>query len=77
MDEADALSAESVAELQASAQDVSDVALGIRVEVLNAALGLDEGYRTALETDEQYQAALAHLPEAQDFWIAWQAANLK
>ncbi|MCU0233645.1 MAG: S41 family peptidase [Thermoanaerobaculales bacterium] len=76
VDEVDALGAEAVAEIQASPQDVSDVALGIRVEVLNAALGLDEGYRAALETDEQYQAALAHLPEAQDFWIAWQAANL-
>ncbi len=62
--------------LRSDPQDVRDVALALRVEVLNATLGLDEGYRVALEADEQYQAALEHLPEAQDFWIAWQTANI-
>ncbi len=69
------LSVEKVEELKASEQDVEDVSLGIRVEVLNAALGLEDGFRVALETDEQYQAALEHLPEARDFWLAWQTAN--
>ncbi len=69
------LPVEKVEELKADEQDVTDVSLGIKVEVLNAALGLEEGFRVALETDEQYQAALEHLPEALDFWITWQAAN--
>jgi hypothetical protein len=63
--------------LRSEPRDVQDVAVALRVEVLNATLGLDDGYRVALESDEQYQAALEHLPEAQDFWIAWQAANLE
>jgi carboxyl-terminal processing protease len=74
--ESEILSEENIEALRSSGQDLEDVALGITVEVLNAAVGLDEGYRTALETDEQFIAALAHLPEAQDFWITWQAANL-
>jgi carboxyl-terminal processing protease len=74
--DAEILPDEDIEAMKASEQDVRDVALGIRVEVLNAGVGLDEGYRAALETDEQFIAALEHLPEAQDFWIAWQAANL-
>lgn len=74
--ESEILSEESIEALRSSEQDLEDVALGITVEVLNAGVGLDEGYRTALETDEQFVAALDHLPEAQDFWITWQAANL-
>lgn len=74
--ESEILHEESIEALRSSEQDLKDVALGIEVEVLNAGVGLDEGYRTALESDEQFIAALEHLPEAQDFWIAWQAANL-
>jgi carboxyl-terminal processing protease len=74
--ESEILGEEGIEEMKASEQDITDVALGIKVEVLNAAAGLDEGYRAALETDEQFIAALEHLPEAQDFWITWQAANL-
>lgn len=69
------LSVEKIEELKASEQDIEDIALGIRVEVLNAALGLEDGFRVALETDAQYQAALEHLPEAKDFWLAWQTGN--
>ena len=69
------LSEEKISELKASDQDKKDVALGINVEVRNAALGLDEGYRIALETDEQFQAALEHLPEALDFSQAWHKSN--
>ena len=74
--ESEVLPEKNIEELKSSEQDVSDVALGILVEVRNATVGLDEGYRTALVTDEQFVAALEHLPEAQDFWISWQAANL-
>ena len=35
-----------------------------------------QGYRVALESDNQFEAALEHLGEAQDFWIAWQDTNL-
>jgi len=62
-------------ELRSTPQDVSDVALGIQVEVLNATLGLDDGYRAALNTDDQFLATLDHLEEAEDFWIVWQEAN--
>lgn len=62
---------DNLEELKATPQDVSDVALGIRVEVLNATLGLDEGYRTALDSDDQFVEALNHIEEAEDFWIAW------
>ena len=43
---------------------------------MNATLGLDDGYRAYLETDDQFVAALGHLDEAMDFWIAWQNAHL-
>ena len=72
----DILSDADVEELKQSTQDVADVTLGIRTEVLNATLGLDDGYRAYLETDDQFVAALGHLDEAMDFWIAWQNAHL-
>ena len=70
------LPAENLEELTSTSQDISDVSLGIKVEVLNATLGLDEGYQAALESDNQFAATLEHLDEAQDFWIAWQESNL-
>ncbi len=70
------LAEDDINELKSSPQDVSDAALGITVEVMNATLGLDEGYRVALNSDDQFTAALDHLDEAMDFWIAWQDANL-
>jgi len=70
------LSEEQIEELKSTPQDVSDVSLGIQVEVLNATLGLDEGYRTALNTDNQFLATLDHLEEAEDFWLVWQEANI-
>ncbi len=65
----------AVEELRQTEQDVSDVELAIRVEVLNAGLGLEEGYRAALDTDDQFLDALAHLPEAEDFWLTWKVAT--
>jgi len=43
---------------------------------MNATLGLDDGYRVALDADDQFLAALTHLDEAMDFWLTWQDANL-
>jgi hypothetical protein len=63
-------------ELRESPQDVSDVAMGIKVEIMNATLGLDDGYRVALDADDQFLAALTHLEDAMDFWLTWQDANL-
>ena len=61
--------------LRETEQDVDDVKLGIRVEVLNAGLDLEAGYRAALDTDDQFIVALEHLADAEDFWITWKAAN--
>jgi carboxyl-terminal processing protease len=75
--ENEVLSEEQIEDLKSTPQDVSDVSLGIQVEVLNATLGLDEGYRTALNTDDQFLATLDQLEEAEDFWFVWQEANLE
>jgi carboxyl-terminal processing protease len=75
LDEHEVLSEEHLEELKGTPQDISDVSLGIQVEVLNATLGLDEGYRTALNTDDQFLATLDQLEEAEDFWLVWQEAN--
>ncbi|MEJ2190396.1 MAG: S41 family peptidase, partial [Acidobacteriota bacterium] len=50
----------AVEELRQSEQDVFDV---------------KAGYRVALDNDEQFLAALENLPEAEDFWLTWSAAN--
>jgi carboxyl-terminal processing protease len=67
---------ESIDNLRESPQDVSDVTLAITVEVMNSTLGLDNGYRVALDADDQFLAALDHLDEAMDFWVTWQETNL-
>ncbi|MCP4897288.1 MAG: PDZ domain-containing protein [bacterium] len=51
---------------------LSDVRRALRVEVLNSTLGLIEGYKVAVGGDDQIQAALSHLPDAADFWHAWE-----
>jgi carboxyl-terminal processing protease len=74
--EEEILTEDKVNELRESEQDVADVALGIKVEVLNSTLGLDAGYQVALDSDDQFLAALDHLDEAMDFWVTWQETNL-
>jgi carboxyl-terminal processing protease len=76
IEEEEILPGERVQEIRESEQDVSDVMLGIRVEMMNSTLGLDAGYRAALDSDDQFLAALDHLEEAMDFWVAWQQSNL-
>lgn len=65
---------ESVRENEVEAADVSRA---IRSEVLNATVGLNEGYRVALEGDDQMAAAIEHLDEAADFWRAYEAEHKK
>jgi carboxyl-terminal processing protease len=76
LEEQEILPDENLATIRETAQDVADVALGITVEYKNATLGLDGGYKVALDSDDQFLAALSHLEEAKDFWITWQQSNL-
>jgi carboxyl-terminal processing protease len=66
------LDAEQIAELHADEQAMDDVALGLNVEVLNATLGLDAGYRLAIEGDDQIVTALDYIDDATDMWQVWQ-----
>ena len=66
------LTPDGLAVLRADAQGMDDVARGLRIEVLNATLGLEAGYREAVDSDDQIQAALGLLPDAQDIWRVWQ-----
>ena len=76
IEEQEILPKESIDNLRETPQDVSDVTLGITVEVMNSTLGLDDGYQVALDADDQFLAALDHLDDAMDFWVTWQEANL-
>jgi len=69
--EAEILDDEPLDELRGDSAGVEDVRRALRVEALNSLVGLEEGYRVALEGDEQVVAALQHLSDAEDFWIAW------
>jgi len=57
--------------LQEDEQEVVDVSRAIMVEVFNATLGLNEGYRVALEGDDQMAAAIENLDQATEFWEAF------
>jgi carboxyl-terminal processing protease len=57
--------------LQEDPVEAADVARAIESEVVNATLGLNEGYQVALRGDDQMQAAIDHLGEAADFWQAF------
>lgn len=65
------LTEDELAELRADPQDLEDVRRGITVEIRNSTLGLNEGYRVALEGDDQLGAALDHIDEAADLWSAY------
>jgi len=66
------LTADASAALRSDAQGMDDAARGIRIEILNATQGLEAGYREAVESDDQIEAALGLLPDAQDMWRVWQ-----
>jgi len=63
--------------LQEDEIESADVSRGIRTEVFNATLGLNDGYRVALEGDDQMKAAIDHLDEAADFWEAFEQEHKK
>ena len=65
------LASAELAELRGDPVSVEDTARGIHVEVLNATLGLVEGYRVATGADNQLEAALTHLDVAEDIWQVW------
>jgi carboxyl-terminal processing protease len=69
------LTEDDAASLRANTQDMDDVSRGIRIEVLNATLGLESGYRVAVESDNQIDAALGLLDDAADMWKVWQEHN--
>ena len=62
-------------ELLKDPQAVSDMDRAIRIEVLNSAVGLEAGYLVAIKGDNQIQAALDHLPDAEKMWQAWQTVH--
>jgi carboxyl-terminal processing protease len=61
--------------LQEDEVEAADVTRAIKAEVFNATVGLNEGYRVALEGDDQMAAAIDHLGEAEDFWLAFVAEH--
>jgi len=60
------LTTDQAATLRGDDLSMEDVARGIHVEILNATLGLDEGYRLAIEADDQIITALEYLADATD-----------
>ena len=52
--------------------ETADVTRAIKSEVFNSTLGLNEGYRVALEGDDQMEAAIENLDTAAEFWEAFQ-----
>lgn len=66
---------ETGARLRESPQDMEDIARGIHIEVLNATLGLESGYRVAVDADDQIAAALDLIPDAADMWRVWLERN--
>jgi carboxyl-terminal processing protease len=70
--DADMLDENQVADLQSDPWSLDTVRRSIQVEVLNATLGLEAGYQVAIEGDDQLQASLLHLDEAEDLLAAWQ-----
>ena len=67
------LSPSDLAALRDDPQAVEDVGRGLHVEILNATLGLEAGYRLAIEADNQLAEALGHFDVAEDMWEVWQA----
>lgn len=58
--------------LQEDPIESADITRGIKAEVYNSTLGLNDGYQVALEGDDQMEAAIENLDSAADFWQAFQ-----
>ncbi len=72
VEEENLLDADQLEALRSDPGAVEEVRRALRIELLNSAVGLDAGYRVAVEGDPQVKAALAQLPEAERMWRAWQ-----
>lgn len=69
--EQEILDSDGLTDLRADPIAIQDARRGLDVEVLNATLGLEAGYRAAIGADEQVAAALRHMEDAADMWVAW------
>jgi hypothetical protein len=67
------LSPEDLALLRDDQQATEDVGRGLHIELLNATIGLEAGYRLAIGADNQLAEALGHFDVAEDMWKVWQA----
>jgi carboxyl-terminal processing protease len=72
LEDEEILPADDIATLRQDEVAAADVARGLHVEILNAVLGLEAGYRLAIEADDQLASAIEHLPDAADMWLAFQ-----
>ncbi len=57
---------------QSDGRALEEVRRAVQVEVLNSTIGLEAGYREAIEGDDQIRAAVEYMGEAADMWSAWQ-----
>jgi carboxyl-terminal processing protease len=73
--EQEILDSEAIDELRAEPQAVDDIGRAIHVEVLNATLGFEAGYRVGIEVDDQLKTALESMDEAEELWRAWQSTH--
>ncbi len=69
--EQEILDTSAIEAARADQQVTEDVGRALAVELLNSTLGLEAGFRLAIEGDDQFLAALEHLPDAADLWSAW------
>jgi carboxyl-terminal processing protease len=60
------LTTDQMATLRGDDVSMDDVGRAIHVEILNATLGLEEGYRLAIEADDQILGALEYMADATD-----------
>jgi carboxyl-terminal processing protease len=65
------LDEDGLAELREDPHGLPDSARALQVEILNATLGLEAGYRAAITADDQIQESLAHMVEAEGIWEAF------
>lgn len=66
---------ERLAELQENEVAVEDVRRALKIEVLNATVGLEAGYRVVARADEQIDAAVEALPQARTLWESWRKSH--
>ncbi len=64
------LDAEALEDLQLDQQAMDDVSRALTVEILNSTVGLEAGYRHALEADDQFKQGIDSLADAADLWEA-------